>query len=398
MLTDEELLALLTDLESDRVERKASATDTEKIAEAVCAFANDMPGHGKPGVIFIGLRDDGTCAGLPITDELLRKLADIRSSGNIVPIPRMTVQKRVLSGCELAVVIVEPADAPPVRYKGHVCIRVGPRRAYAGAQEERILTERRRSRDLPWDARPFLSAGIEDLDLLFFEREYLPAAVSPEVLEQNQHSVEEQLAAVRMASPPPDVHPTAAGLLICGKSPQSWIPGSYVQFVRYEGTEQTDPIVDQKRLDGTIPDILRRLDEVLEANIHVRTEILGSPREVATPDYPLAALQQIARNALMHRDYEGSYAPVRVNWFVDRVEIHSPGGPYGQVSPENFGQPGATDYRNPHIAEALRNLGYVQKFGVGIALARRAMRENGNPEIEFQVTQRHVLAVLRRRA
>ena len=63
----------------------------------------------------------------------------------------------------------------------------------------------------------------------------------------------------------------------------------------------------------------------------------------------------------------------------------------------NFGQPQVTDYRNPHIAEALKNLGFVQKFGVGIVLAQKAMRENGNPEIEFKVTDWNVLAVLRRR-
>lgn len=397
MLTDEELLALKRDLESDRVERKASASDKEKIAEAVCAFAKDMPGHGKPGVIFVGLHDDGSCAQLPITDELLRTLADIRSSGNIVPIPQMSVQKKVLDGCEVAVVIVSPADAPPVRYKGRVCIRIGPRRAYADAQEERVLAERRRSRDLPWDVRPLASAGIEDLDLLFFEREYLPSAVSPEVLEQNQRSTEEQLASLRLAEPHPPWRPTPAGVLACGKDPRRFIPGAYVQFVRFDGVGLADPIRDQKEIDGTLPEILRRIDEKLEANIQVRTEIAGGPVETRKPDYPLPALQQIARNAIMHRDYEGSHAPVRISWFEDRVEILNPGGPYGQVSKQNFGHPGVTDYRNPHIAEALKNMGFVQKFGVGIPLARKAMRDNGNPDIEFEVTDRNVLAVLRRK-
>jgi ATP-dependent DNA helicase RecG len=50
MLTPEELVVLLKDLESDRVERTASTTDSDKFARAVCAFANDMPGHARPGV------------------------------------------------------------------------------------------------------------------------------------------------------------------------------------------------------------------------------------------------------------------------------------------------------------------------------------------------------------
>ena len=100
MPSDADLEALLTDLESDRSERKASISERDKIRQAICAFANDLPNHGKPGVVFIGANDNGTCANLPITDELLRTLADMRSDGNILPPPTMTVQKRTLLGCE----------------------------------------------------------------------------------------------------------------------------------------------------------------------------------------------------------------------------------------------------------------------------------------------------------
>ncbi len=116
------------------------------------------------------------------------------------------------------------------------------------------------------------------------------------------------------------------------------------------------------------------------------------------PDYPLVALQQLARNAVLHRSYEATNAPVRVYWFADRVEIQSPGGPFGEVNVENFGQPGVTDYRNPLLAEAMKNLGYVQRFGIGIQLARQQLRKNGNPDLEFQVEPSAVLTVARRRA
>ena len=114
-------------------------------------------------------------------------------------------------------------------------------------------------------------------------------------------------------------------------------------------------------------------------------------------EYPIVALQQIARNAVMHRVYEGTHTPIRFTWFRDRIEIISPGGPYGNVTAGNFGEPGITAYRNPHIAEAMSNLGFVQRFGVGIATARREMKKNGNPPIEFQVNQNFVFAILRKR-
>ncbi len=88
---------------------------------------------------------------------------------------------------------------------------------------------------------------------------------------------------------------------------------------------------------------------------------------------------------------------MRIQWFSDRIEILSQGGPYGQVNRENFGRPGVTDYRNPHLAEAMRNLGYVQRFGVGIAVARKELEKNGNPPLEYATEDTHVLAIVRRR-
>ena len=64
-----------------------------------------------------------------------------------------------------------------------------------------------------------------------------------------------------------------------------------------------------------------------------------------------------------------------MTWYDDRIEITNPGGPFGIVSAANFGKPGVADYRNPNLAEALKVLGFVQKFGAGIATARRALAE-----------------------
>jgi ATP-dependent DNA helicase RecG len=114
---DHELEALLDDLESDRAERKEGFSDRKKIAQAICAFANDLPGHGLPGVLFIGARDDGSCAGLRITDQLLLDLSVLRDDGRIQPLPSMTVEKRVVRGCEMALVTILPALAPPVRFE-----------------------------------------------------------------------------------------------------------------------------------------------------------------------------------------------------------------------------------------------------------------------------------------
>jgi ATP-dependent DNA helicase RecG len=395
-MKDQELEVLLKDLESDRVERKASISDNDKLRQAVCAFANDLPNHQKSGVLFIGAKDDGSCANLPITDQLLRTLSDMRSDGNITPFPTMTVQKKTLGGCEMAVVVVEPADAPPVRYSGRVWVRIGPRRAIATREEERRLTEKRRAKDLPFDISPLLSANINDLDLEYFCKTYLPSSLASEILEENHRSVDEQLKSMRFMTSGESSYPTILGLLVIGKSPRQFIPGAYIQFLRVDGIELGDPIKDQKEIDGPLPEMLKMLDETFQVNISVSSDITAQPVEIRHPDYPVVALQQLARNAVLHRNYEGTNAPIRIYWFSDRIEIHSSGGPFGQVNRHNFGQPGITDYRNTYIAEAMKNLGYVQKFGMGIQLARRELGKNGNPPPEFNVEDAHVLVIVRK--
>lgn len=189
--------------------------------------------------------------------------------------------------------------------------------------------------------------------------------------------------------------PVNGALLAFGRDPLRWLPGAYVQFLRIDGTELTDPIQGQKELSGTLHEVLSRLDELLAINISTTMDLTTGPREVQRSDYPLAALQQFARNAVMHRTYEGTNTPARISWFSDRIEILSPGGLYGQVNPENFGE-GATDYRNPLVAEAMKVLGYVQRFGLGIPLARQVLARNGNRPPEFDLRPESVLVMLRR--
>lgn len=399
--SDAELEALLGDLESDRVERKESFSGgnmRDKARQAVCAFANDLPNHNAPGILFIGARDDGSPAGLSVTDELLLTLADMRSDGKMLPLPTMTVEKRRLKGADMAVITVLPSDMPPVRYDGRIWIRTGPRRAIASAQEERILNEKRRYKDIPFDINPVPSSSLNTLSRLYFENEFLPAAFAPDVLEANGRSYEERLASCRMIASPDDPTPTVLGLLVLGISPQDFLPGAEIQFLRINGVELADDVIDEALLRGNIAEQLRSLREKVMAHNRTAVDILSGPTHKMEESFPISAIDQLVYNAVLHRTYEGSNTPVRVYWFNDRIEISSPGGPYGSVTCENFGRPGITDYRNPNLASAMKTLGFIQQFGRGIATARRLMEQNGNPPPEFQIDAHNVLCILRKRA
>lgn len=395
--TDSELGKLLSDIESDRVERKRSfqKETREKARQAVCAFANDLPNHKQAGILFIGVEDDGSPSGVPITDELLRNLADMKTDGNILPLPALSVQKRLLRGAEMAVVTVMPSDMPPVKYNGRIWIRTGPRRSIANDQEERILNEKRRTKNLPFDISAIPTSTISDLSQPLFEHEYLPAAFAEDVLKNNHRTYEEQLSSCKFTVSPSDTTPTLLGLLSLGKTPQDYIPGAHIQFLRIDGRELHDPVMDEESFRGSLVGMLHRMQEKLNAFNRTSIDIISAPTHIKAVDYPREALQQILYNAVLHRTYENTNAPIRVYWFNDRIEIISPGGPYGNVTAENFGLPGITDYRNPNLCDVLKTFGFVQAFGRGIATAKMVMKANGNPEPEFEVAQSSILCILR---
>lgn len=388
--TDGELEDLLLAGESHLVERKRNANDKSKLRRTVCALANDLPGTTRPGVLFIGVEDSGECANLEVNDSLLQKLAQVRD-GSIQPIPTINVAKKEIRGCEVAVVVVWPSTAPPVRYNGRVFVRIGPTVQVATAEEEWRLSERRGASVQPFDMRPVQSAGIKDLDLDWARVQYLPRAVATDVLARNQRPLDQQLRSLRLVV---NDHPVWAALLGLGKDSQGWLPGAYIQFLRIDGHRITDPIRDRKELTGRLSDMLAFLDVLLRANISTRTWVTAGDLETARPDYPVSALQQLARNAVMHRNYESTNGPVRLFWYADRVEIQSPGGLYGSVSEQNFGK-GTTDYRNPLVAEVMAHLGYAQRFGLGVPLAREALSQNGNPPPEFDFQPSHVMVTVR---
>jgi ATP-dependent DNA helicase RecG len=112
-------------------------------------------------------------------------------------------------------------------------------------------------------------------------------------------------------------------------------------------------------------------------------------------NYPEWALRELLMNAVMHRNYE-SNTPVRFYVFSDHIEIQSPGGLYGEATPANF--PMRNSYRNPIIAEAMKSLGFVNRFGYGVQRAQALLKENGNPPAEFVFEDQIVLVKVYPRA
>jgi ATP-dependent DNA helicase RecG len=377
MISKQELKVLMVQLESESVEKTISTSDTEKFGEAICSFSNDYAGNGKPGYLLIGVQDNGDLAGLKVDDRLLQTLMDFRNSGRILPPPLIQVTKFEFDLGDVAVVEVLPSRQPPVRWKGKVCIRIGPRKTVANETEERRLSERRSAFARSFDLLPCSGSKIDDLGLDIFRTTYLPSAIDRETLESNHREIKQQLASLRFFDLDSE-EPTNAGILMFGINPRYFLQGGYVQFVRFEGVDEISNVVFEKRFEGDLVTQMRVINDFIEGQIVKSVQYaLGLEYEF---NYPKEAIQELIFNAIIHRDYQ-SNAPIRFYEFANRIEITNPGGLFGDARPENF--PNTNDYRNPVIAEAAKVLGWVNKFNVGVKRAIAALLRNGNPSPEF---------------
>ena len=384
MVTKEDVSKLLHCTETYRIERTTSTGDMDKFQEAICAFSNDLPNSRKKGYLILGARDDGSLSGIKVDDALMKKIAGIRSDGNILPLPIMSVEKVEFEEGDLVVVEVSPALVPPVRYRGRTFIRIGPRRDIASESEERVLLEKRTSYMATFDATPCFEASLKDIDTQFIENEYLPQIIDNNILRTDKRPLKEQLAAIHLYDTTHDC-PTNAAIVLFGTNATFFLHGCYVQYVHFEGENAGSEILNERQIRGSLCSILPKLESfVKDAIVTARPMPVSILREQIVFNYPELALRELLMNACMHRVYQ-SNMPIRIYQFSNRIEILNAGGLYGEARPENF--PTVNDYRNPIIAEAMRGLKYVNMFNRGIQRVKNMLKENGNPEPKFNVSK-----------
>ena len=380
MITKEHLQKILSDTESYHIEKTVATDNMDKFSQAICAFSNDVADSKKKGYLLIGVRDNGELAGLQVDDKLLLQISNIRTDGNILPQPVMTVEKFSFAQGDVLVVEVTPSQVPPVRYRGRIWVRVGPRKSIATEAEEKLLTERRLSNIRTFDAMPCLGTTLEDLDITLFKKEYLFKAVAEDILQEDKRTIEEQMASLGLY----DLRyqcPTNAAIVLFGNNPECFLHGAYIQYVRFKGLDRAGDIINEHKFSGNLCKVLPRIDVFVETSIAQKRPIpISVLREKTVSKYPYWATRELLMNAIMHRDYE-SNAPVAFYEYDDRIEIQNAGGLYGKVSANNF--PNVSDYRNPFIAEAMKVLGYVNRFSRGVYRVQKELEENGNGKASF---------------
>lgn len=188
------------------------------------------------------------------------------------------------------------------------------------------------------------------------------------------------------------IFPTLAGMLLFGEYPQLFYPQIFVACTNIPGLQMGDTnslgerFIDNKRVEGTIEEMLLGTMNFLERNMKSSVVINDKGIRIDRAEYPLKALREAVVNALVHRDYSTQKETVyiAVNMYKDRIEIISPGALFGSNKLEKLGTSDVMETRNPTIVKILEeNSSILENRHSGIETMRREMMAYGLPEPEF---------------
>ena len=380
--------------ETDKLEAKRAEVDFPKRCyDTISAFANK---YG--GIIIFGINEDNKFIEQDVYDvkDLQKKLTAL-CTNSMEPKLRPEFLPITYNGKKLLAVKIEeiPQNKKPCYYKAHGIqkgsyIRIGDSDEPMTDYEIYSLQSYRDG--IQEDLRPIKRATLDDLDkdklkdFLEKTKRNKPnfAKFSDEKILKLSGIIENSTGTI---------FPTLSGIMMFGEYPQGYLPQLFIACVVVPGTKLGDVgemgqrFDDNKRVEGTLDEMLDQTLTFIRRNIGTKVVIDNSGKRIDIPEYPMKALREAVANALIHRDYsvsrESAYIYVQI--YDDRIEIINPGDLYGNNRLENLGTDMMLEARNKNIVRLLEEKGnIIENRHTGIATMREEMKKMGLPEPEFE--------------
>ena len=317
---------------------RPTSPDRRALADEMIAFANS-----NGGVLLLGVTDDGLIHGM--SREQMAALSDLMvevSTDSIEPTLRIDVHHRELDGRFFVMVTVPRGDSLHER-GGRSWIRVGAsKHPLSGDERMRLAQGRAQARFLWFDRQTVPNTGFETLSERLWEPLLSVAGAADPI---------RGLANMRLlAHDESDVlRATVAGVLLCARRPQEWLPQAVLAATHYRGRDRASEQLDAQEIDGPLQSQIADGMKFVARNMRVAAR--KSPARENMPQYSTAAVFEALVNALAHRDYSMSSRRIRLSMFADRLEIDTPGQLPNGMTIESMHDSQAT--RNEVIASVL---------------------------------------------
>lgn len=185
--------------------------------------------------------------------------------------------------------------------------------------------------------------------------------------------------------------PTLAGVLMFTRYPQTWYPQLCITGVVVPGSKmgETGPggerFSDNRRFTGPLPEMVREACDFVARNTRAATVIGEDGRRADREEYPARAIREAVLNAVLHRDYSfyAENTPVRIEIYVDRMEIQNEGGLFGRTTLGGLGKI-RPDTRNAVLANILEVMRETENRYSGIPTILAECEANGLPVPRFE--------------
>ncbi|MCK6614661.1 MAG: putative DNA binding domain-containing protein [Ignavibacteriaceae bacterium] len=359
--------------EGRRLEFKQELPGASDLAKTIVAFANDAGGD-----IYIGIRNTPReLSGIPEAD-LLRTEEQIASIIHDLCAPLIVPDISIYAEegkYFIRVQIHRGSDFPyHIKSKGvkdGTYIRIGSTSRLA---DEEIISElQRRKRNLSFDSESLYDYDPSDFPINSFSQ-------------QVKDLTGEELDAVALIKlllvkeKNGKLLPTNAFVLFSEyQSRKVLFPYAKIECARYKGIS-TDIKIDEKTIVNQIGEQPAEAFKFVQRHIEQSSVIEGVITKKRW-EYPMGAVREVLRNAVVHRDYSLTGKDIKVAIYDDMVEITSP----GLLPPSiDFQEMDArqSDIRNRVIAPIFKHLGIIDQWGNGLKIISHELKSY--PEIEFR--------------
>lgn len=345
-----------------------SGPGQDDLAHEIAAFAN-----GGGGVLLAGITDDGAVQGMSDTQakELERLVVEICRDKIKPPVDFKTVHRKY-DGKPLLIIEV-PEGYALHESPGHCYRRFGSSKRKMNSDEKaRLAQQRGRGRFAAPDEQPVQQTGFGTLD----ESLWKPL-LSVEGAKDPESGL--QKLALLTLDKSDELQATVAGILLCTRNPEQFLPSACVTATHYRGQDRASGQFDAKEITGPLDQQIREAVAFVMRNMRVAAR--KEPARVDIPQYSSKAVFEAVVNAVVHRDYTMRQSKIRLSLFSDRLEIQSPGALPNNLTLESMGQRQAT--RNEALASMLGRmqvndtpgsedrLYFMERRGDGVSIINR---------------------------
>ncbi|NLO40408.1 MAG: AAA family ATPase [Ruminiclostridium sp.] len=381
-----ELVSLINQIKQKRTEeqrielKKADKGTPQRLYDILSSFSNQSGG----GIIVFGIDEDNQYNVCGVYDPKDLQVQVNNQAKQMTPVvrPLFTVAQyegKVVVSAEIAEcdIYEKPCFYTGAgRMKGS-CVRCGD--SDEPMTEYEVYSYEVFKRGIQDELNPVERAELSDLD-----SNRLTLYLAKIKQEKRNLSLLPEDKILKLQGITDGVKPTIAGMMVLGEYPQGFFPQLSITAMVIAGKEIGDlgqnqeRFIDNKRIEGTIPQMLEESISFVSRNMKVSTIINEEGKRVDLPEYPLKAIRELILNALVHRDYSihTVNSPIRIILYHNRLEVENPGGLYGRITIDNLGKVSA-DTRNPFISGALELLIDTENRFSGIPTVLNEMEQAG---------------------